>query len=211
MDFVSDALANGRRIKCLTVADDFSHEHVDLAVDHGMRGAYVVRLLDQAACFRGYPQAMRTDHGPEFTSRVFTAWTQRHGVKHRLIDPGKPMQNGYIESAHGHLKQVLEDALLLRGTRDFADLDAYQAFVDVIVGRRNAHLAKSIALEKEALAPLPRHCTSDFEDKVIRVTSSGDFTLRRVFYTVPSKLIGHRLRVRIFDDWLEGFFVPRGS
>ena len=57
MDFVSDALANARRLKCLTVADDFTHECVDITVDHGMGGAYVVRVLDQAACFRGYPRA----------------------------------------------------------------------------------------------------------------------------------------------------------
>jgi putative transposase len=67
MDFVSDALANGRRLKCLTVADDYTHECIDIAVDHGISGAYVTRLLDQAACFRGYPRAVRTDHGPEFT------------------------------------------------------------------------------------------------------------------------------------------------
>ena len=112
---------------------------------------------------------------------------------------------GSIESAHGHLKQTLEDALLLRGSRDFPDLDAYRAFVDAIVGRRNANLAKPIALEKAALVPLPRARTTDFEEKVIPVTSSGGFILRRVFYTVPARLIGHRLRVRIFDDRLECF------
>src|SRR5690606_22480420 len=74
MDFVSDALASGRRLKCLTVADDFTHESVDITVDHGISGAYVVRVLDQAAQFRGYPRAVRTDNGPEFTSRIFIAW-----------------------------------------------------------------------------------------------------------------------------------------
>lgn len=104
MDFVSDALASGRRIKCLTVADDFSHESVDIVVDHGISGAYVVRMLDQAACFRGYPRAVRTDNGPEFTSRAFIVWAQQHGIKHLLIDPGKPMQNGYIESFNGKFR-----------------------------------------------------------------------------------------------------------
>ncbi|AAM42396.1 IS1477 transposase [Xanthomonas campestris pv. campestris str. ATCC 33913] len=70
MDFVFDQLASGRRIKCLTVADDFTHECVDIAVDHGISGAYVVRVLEQIACFRGYPRAVRTDNGPEFTSRA---------------------------------------------------------------------------------------------------------------------------------------------
>lgn len=72
-DFVMDALANGRRIKCLTVVDDFSRECVDIAVDYGMGGQYVARVLDQVGQFRGYPKAIRTDQGPEFTSRAFMA------------------------------------------------------------------------------------------------------------------------------------------
>ena len=104
MDFVSDSLSNGRRIKCLTVADDYSHECVDIAVDYGISGQYVTRLLDQAAIFRGYPLAVRTDNGPEFTSRAFMAWATAHGVRHILIQPGRPMQNGYIESFNGKFR-----------------------------------------------------------------------------------------------------------
>jgi putative transposase len=106
MDFVSDSLSNGRRIKCLTVADDFSHECVDIAVDFGISGQYVTRLLDQAAIFRGYPIAVRTDNGPEFTSRAFLAWTTLHGIRHILIQPGRPMQNGYIESFNGKFRDA---------------------------------------------------------------------------------------------------------
>lgn len=104
MDFVSDALANGRRLICLTIADDFTHECPDIVVDHGISGAYVIRVLDQIVRFRGYPRAVRTDNGPEFTSRAFIAWTQRHGIRHLLIEPGKPMQNGYIESFDGKFR-----------------------------------------------------------------------------------------------------------
>lgn len=104
MDFVSDSLVNGRRLKCLTVADDFSHECIDIAVDYGIGGRYVTRTLDQAALFRGYPQAVRTDNGPEFTSRTFIGWCQTHGIEHHLIEPGKPMQNGYIESFNGKFR-----------------------------------------------------------------------------------------------------------
>ncbi|ALT76526.1 transposase [Paucibacter sp. KCTC 42545] len=104
MDFVSDSLANGRRIKCLTVADDFTHECVDIAVDYGISGQYVTRLLDRAAIFRGYPAAVRTDNGPEFTCRAFIAWAQAHDVRHILIQPGRPMQNGYIESFNGKFR-----------------------------------------------------------------------------------------------------------
>ena len=104
MDFVSDALASGRKLRCLTVADDFTHECVDIAVDHGIGGMSVTRILDQAACFRGYPKAVRKDNGPEFTSRAFIAWAQRHGVRHLLIQLGKPLQNGYIESFNGKFR-----------------------------------------------------------------------------------------------------------
>ena len=104
MDFVSDSLSNGRRLKYLTVADDFSHECVDIAVDFGISGEYVTRLLDRAAVFRGYPDMVRTDNGPEFTSRVFMAWAQTHGIRHLLIQPGRPMQNGYIESFNGKFR-----------------------------------------------------------------------------------------------------------
>lgn len=104
MDYVSDSLACGRRLKYLTVADDFTHESVDIAVDFGISGQYVTRAVDRAALFRGYPKAVRTDNGPEFTSKAFMAWAQTHGIRHILIQPGRPMQNGYIERFNGKFR-----------------------------------------------------------------------------------------------------------
>jgi putative transposase len=98
MDLISDSLSNGRRIKCITMADDFCHECVDIAVDYGISGQYVTRLLDKAAIFRGYPLSVRTYNCTEFTSRAFMDWAASHGVRHILIRLGRPMQNGYIES-----------------------------------------------------------------------------------------------------------------
>jgi hypothetical protein len=118
---------------------------------------------------------------------------------------GVAHENGSIESSHGHLKKTLEDALLLRGSRDFAELDAYRRFVDEIVGRRNANNRKRIELERPMLTALPKRRTADYEEKIVTVTSSGGFILRRVFYTAPSRLIGHRLRVHLYDDRLECF------
>ena len=77
---------------------------MDIVTDYGISGQYVTRLLDQAAIFRGYPSAVRTDNGPEFTSRAFMAWANTHGIRHILIQPGKPMQNGYIESFNGKFR-----------------------------------------------------------------------------------------------------------
>ena len=102
MDFVSDAIyrlgAISRRIKYLTVADDYTHECVDITADFGIGGYYVTRLLDRAALFRGYPQAVRTYKRPKFTCRAFMTWAQKHGIQHILIKHGSPTQNGYIKS-----------------------------------------------------------------------------------------------------------------
>ena len=130
---------------------------------------------------------------------------------------GVAHENGAIEGSHGHLKRAIADALLLRGSADFVDLVAYRAFVDTIVARQNARNAKRIESERPSLQALPCRRTCDYEDVSVRVTSAGGFRLRKVFYTVPSRLVGHRLRVRLHDDRLEVFVggthlatLPRG-
>ena len=105
MDFVSDSLSNGRRIKCLTVADDFSHECIDIAVDFGISGQYVTRLLDQAAIFRGYPVAVRTDNGLVFTSRSYTKLVKSYGLQQEFITPHCPEQNGLVERVIRSIKE----------------------------------------------------------------------------------------------------------
>lgn len=79
MDFFADSLASGRRIKLLTVADDFTHECVEIGVDFGIPGQYVTRRLDPVAVFRGDPKLVRAADGPEFTSRTFMGWAQSRG------------------------------------------------------------------------------------------------------------------------------------
>jgi hypothetical protein len=116
---------------------------------------------------------------------------------------GVAHENGAIEGPHAHLKRALQQALLLRGSADFDDLDAYRRFVDEVVGRANAGRRKALEIERAELKSLPQRRTDDFEEELVMVTRSGGFLLRRVFYTVPSRLIGHRLRVRLYDDRLE--------
>lgn len=141
----------------------------------------------------------------EDLTRRYDALCTHYGMTPSRNNPGVAHENGAIEGPHGHLKRAIEDALLLRGTRAFDDLAAYRRFVDEIVGRRNARLAKRIDIERAALQALPPRRTTDYEETVVTVTSAGGFTLRKVFYTVPSRLIGHRLRVRLYDDRLEVF------
>jgi hypothetical protein len=94
---------------------------------------------------------------------------------------------------------------LLRASSDFDHLPAWRSFVDEIVGRGNVRNAKRIDQERLALKDLPIRRTADYEEVNVDVTSSSAFTLRKVFYSVPSQLIGHRLRVRLYDDRLECF------
>ena len=105
MDFVSDAInrvgAVSLRIKRFTLADDFTRKCVDITADFGIGGECVTGLLGRAAAPQSYPQAVRTDTGPEFTCRAFMTWAQKHGIKHILTEPGSPTQNAYIESFDG--------------------------------------------------------------------------------------------------------------
>ena len=80
MDYVMDALANGRRIKCLTCVDDFTKECLTVTVAFDISGVQVTRILDSIALFRGYPTTIRTDQGPEFTCRALYQWAFEHGV-----------------------------------------------------------------------------------------------------------------------------------
>lgn len=138
----------------------------------------------------------------DLTAR-YEALCAHYGMEPSRNNRGVAHENGSIESPHGHLKAAIRDALLLRGTRNFDALNDYRRFVDEITSRKNARNGKRIEAERAYLKPLPPARTSDYEDVPVYVTSSGGFTLREVFYTVPSRLIGHRLRVPLYDDRLE--------
>jgi hypothetical protein len=164
----------------------------------------------------GAPQQHRSDSlsaafrnldadAQEDLTRRYGALCAHYGMTPTRNNAGVSHENGSIESAHGHIKRALEDELLLRGSRDFDDLAAWRRCVDDIVGRRNARNAARIDHERAALEDLPARKTSDYEEARVTVTSSSAFTLRKVFYSVPSRLIGHKLLVRLYDDRLEVF------
>ena len=153
-----------------------------------------------SAAFRNLDENTRQDQ-----TRRYEALCAHYRMEPTRNNRGLAHENGSIESSHGHLKQAIEDALLLRGSREFDTLEAYRRFIDEIVGWRNARLKKRLDLERPALQPLPARRTTDYEETIVTVTSTSGFTLRKVFYSVPSRLIGHRLRVRLYDDRLECF------
>jgi putative transposase len=104
MDFVADSLVNGRRIRVLTVVDDFTRECLATEVDTSLPGLRVARVLDQLGAVRGLPEGITVDNGPEFTGRALDAWAYQHRVQLNFIEPGKPVQNAYIESFNGKLR-----------------------------------------------------------------------------------------------------------
>jgi len=204
----------------------FEHAHVVLGGESYV--ALAEGLQNALWALGGAPQEHRSDSlsaafrnlgrdVEEDLTRRYDALCAHYGMQPSRNNPGVAHENGSIESAHGHLKAALNDALLLRGNSDFADLAAWRGFVDEVLGRHNARIAPRIALERASLRPLPPARTADHEEAIVTVTSSSGFMLRKVFYSVPSRLIGHRLRVRLFDDRLEvllgstpQFTLPRG-
>jgi len=117
--------------------------------------------------------------------------------------PGKSHENGAIESPHGHIKRRIEQALLLRGSSDFKSIDEYQKFIEQVVQKKNRGCQALLKEERQHLTPLPKQRTHDYVEHYVRVTSSSTIVVRRVTYTVPSRLIGEKLCVHLFDDRLE--------
>ncbi len=104
LDFVSDALVNSRRFRILTVVDDFSRECLALVVDNSLSGVRLARELNRIVEARGTPCMVVSDNGTELTSRAILEWQEERGVEWHYIAPGKPTQNGFIESFNGRLR-----------------------------------------------------------------------------------------------------------
>ena len=104
MDFVFDRTADARSLKCLTIVDDATHEAVAIEPERAIGGLMVTRILERLAISRGLPQVIRTDNGKEFCGRAMLTWAHERGITLRLIEPGKPNQNAYVESFNGRLR-----------------------------------------------------------------------------------------------------------
>jgi putative transposase len=104
MDFVSDGLADGCRLRCLNIVDDFTKECLAIEVDTSLPGSRVVSVLERLAEMRGLPLSVTVDNGPEFAGKVLNEWAYKQGLKLHFIEPGKPQQNAYIESFNGKFR-----------------------------------------------------------------------------------------------------------
>jgi hypothetical protein len=153
----------------------------------------------------------------DFTVR-YAALLEHYGMLGTRNNRGLGHENGSVESSHRYLKEAVDQALMLRGHRDFADRAAYDEFLREIVMRRNRRNGAAFRLEREQLMDLPVRRTTDFVEEEARVTRCSTFAVRGILYSAPSRLIGHRLKVRVYgsrlDCYLSGALVhstPRSS
>lgn len=123
-DFMSDALWNGRRFRTFNLVDDFNREALKIEIDLSLGARRVVRALDQVASWRGYPNRLRFDNGPEFTGIAVADWARQNGVELEFIEPGRPMQNGFIERFNRTYREAVLDMYI------FEDLEQVRKHTD---------------------------------------------------------------------------------
>jgi Mu transposase-like protein len=203
-------------------------EHVEVVLGGESYPALANGLANALRLLGGVPREHRSDSlsaafrnlakpDADDLTRRFEALVAHFGMVPTRNNRGVAHENGAIESRHGHVKTRIAQALLLRGSCVFDDLEAYRVFVGEVVGQHNRRHAAMIDAERAILRPLPTAPAMTWEEMTVRVTSASGFMCRHVFYTVPSRLVGHRLHLRIHDDridaYLGGSFVltlPRG-
>lgn len=170
-------------------------------------------LTDSLERLGGVPAEHRTDslsaayrnldrEAQEDVTERYQALCRHYGIEPSRNNRGRGHENGAIESPHGHLKRRIRQRLALRGSSDFDSFEAYQAFIDSVTAGINKRNAKRIRAEREHLTPLPFRPGVNYTEVIVRVTTSSTFSLRRVLYSVPARLINERLRIHLYDDRL---------
>jgi len=117
-DFMSDALWYGQRFRTFNLVDDFNREVIAIEIDLSLPAKRIIRVLDRVASERGYPAKLRVDNGPELTSVHLADWAQTHGVELEFIQPGKPMQNGFIERFNRTYREEVLDMYVFNSIRE---------------------------------------------------------------------------------------------
>lgn len=166
-------------------------------------------------CLGGVPQEHRTDHltaaynnqsEQEELTRRYAALCRDYGLRATTNNLGESQENGSIEARQRTLKQALNQALMLRGYRDFADLVTYQAFIDEVIAHMNRRVQKRLAEERPLLRPLPERRSSDYVEATVRVSNNGVFRVSHTAYSAPSRLRGYLLQVRIYTQHIEAYY-----
>jgi putative transposase len=127
MDVMMDTVTDGRKFRLLTSVDDATREGLAIEVETSLPGRRVVRVLERLVADRGCPKTVVTDHGPEFPGQTFRAWARQGGVTRHFIEPGKPVQNAYIESFNGKFRdECLNEHWFLRLADARRTIDAWR-------------------------------------------------------------------------------------
>lgn len=118
LDFMSDALADGRKFRVLNIIDDYNRESLKIEVDTSLPALRVKRALDQLVLQRGRPQNIRSDNGPEFISHTMEQWGEENRVSWHYIQPGRPMQNAYVERKNGSMRRELLNVWIFESLKE---------------------------------------------------------------------------------------------
>lgn len=130
---------------------------------------------------------------------------EHYGMSPTRNNRGVSHENGAVESPHGHIKNRIHQALLLRESHDFDSLDDYRQWLDGLIRRFNRRCEDALEIERNHLRSLPTHNATDYSEQVVRVTSSSTIAVKRVLYSVPARLVGESLRLHIYDDRIEAY------
>jgi hypothetical protein len=141
----------------------------------------------------------------DFTDR-FAELVNNYGFKPTRNKRGVAQENGAIESLNRHIKAQLKQALIIRGSHNFNDRDEYESFVQSIVDRRNRRVHDKFVSEQRQLLSLPKSTSVNYSEPFIHITRTSTVVLKRVTYTVPSRLVGIRVKVHLYDRRLDIYF-----
>ncbi len=139
-------------------------------------------------------------------NRDYLALMRHFGMTPRTTEVGAKEQNGDVEAANGAIKRRLEQALLLRGSRDFESVEAWQAFIDDVQRKANAGRGARLVEEMAAMRELDVTKLPEYVEDVVQVSEWSTIRVKHCAYSVPSRLIGERLQVRLYEDLLEARF-----
>jgi putative transposase len=157
MDFMSDSLVDGRKYRTLNIIDDYNREALAIEIDTSISAGRVVRTLEQIISWRGKPRVIRMDNGPEYTSKDLEIWAVAEGVSLQHIQPGKPMQNGYIERFNGSYRREILDAYV------FDSLDEVRLITEEWIEEYN---------NRRPHESLQDHTPNEWKNKLLKAKSS---------------------------------------
>jgi putative transposase len=164
MDFMHDTLVNGVKFRTFNVIDDFNREAINIIVDTSISAKRVIRELEKMIEWRGKPERIRVDNGPEFTSYIFVEWAKKHGIEIIYIQPGKPVQNSFIERFNRTYRQEILGAFL------FEELSQVRVLTKEwinLYNRQRPHDSLNGLTPERFLLKYGRNHTSDTENREI--------------------------------------------